>query len=536
MGKINIGEYFEKGTFFIPNYQRGYKWPVLDKVGKSALNQFIENLTTAFNRRLPQYFIEAVTVVEAVTVEENHLIILVDGQQRTTSLFLLFAALDDFNTIRNKLNYDIRHDSASWLNHLVENGPNANHILPNNEDAQDIHYFKIAISLIKDKIVNLDKKQFVIFLKEKVFLLYNKVDKEKAVNIFMALNGLKAVMKDEELIKSALLIKSSSNDLINKIEWKRNEQRSRLARNWDKWLYWWNQNEVSEYFGISKSDHPLFYLLVTYWNINKNNEDGKLKFSFENFNLEFIGDYVEAKKHFEGLRKLQKTFEDLYNDNIKHNFFGLILKTSSNKETALQYFLNPNLVNKKRLEEYAKYSLVNATHSEIIDNNLTYRNLKAENAIILVNEKLVYCDENGQDFKDGRKGFAYGLLMLLNILEDNSLIRKFDFSIWGKRSLEHIFPKSKSHKLIFDDIGDNKKGSIHCIGNLVLLYANDNSKFNDKDFLDKKNTYFDTSEELMSRNLLHTISVFAKSEWGVKEILENKKNIINRLEKYYGFK
>ena len=59
--------------------------------------------------------------------------------------------------------------------------------------------------------------------------------------------------------------------------------------------------------------------------------------------------------------------------------------------------------------------------------------------------------------------------MLLNLMQDNKLERKFDFSIWGNRSLEHIYPKSKKDCLEFDNNGF-QEGSVHCIGNLVLLY------------------------------------------------------------------
>ncbi|HMV03161.1 MAG TPA: DUF1524 domain-containing protein [Chitinophagales bacterium] len=160
---------------------------------------------------------------------------------------------------------------------------------------------------------------------------------------------------------------------------------------------------------------------------------------------------------------------------------------------------------------------------------------KAQDNIGLINEKYVYWDENDNEYNDGRKEYAFRFLLLLNLLEDNKLGRKFDFSIWNNRSLEHIFPKLKSNDLKFNNKNYNE-GSIHCIGNLVLLYGNDNSSFGAKNFSDKKNTYFDTSEEFKSRNLLHTISVFSKSQWREREIIDNKKSIINQLNNYYGLK
>lgn len=554
--KINITEYFEKGTFTIPKYQRGYKWPVKEENSESSLEYFIDSLIRAYQSQSEEdpteYFIEAVTVVE-----DHGEVILVDGQQRTTTLFLLFVVLKKLDIIRGiKINYDVRTDSHMYLNSL------ANHVeFTGDKDVQDIYYFQKALFDIENKLEGIDKNAFSDYVQKNVCLLYNIIPKEKAVNTFIALNGLKAIMKDEELIKSELLIKSSrieeNNNGVNHqqinsenigIEWKINEDRGRMARNWDKWLYWWNQEKIKKYFGTGPH-HPLYYLLITYWNINKNNKFKKEndKFSFERFKEEFIKDAKNPKIHFEGLRKLQKTFEDLYNNYRTHNFLGLILKTSnpSKREEALHYFLKTKKESIVDIGEYAKYSLIDATHSEIISNTtkkeedtnkvFLIKKRKAEEAINLLNEKYVYWNENDEQFNDRRNEYAFRLLLLLNLLEDNNLQRKFDFSIWENRSLEHIFPKSKKQNLNFET-EELQEGSIHCIGNLVLLYGNNNSEFGAKDFADKKAVYFNTSKEFKSRNLMHTISVFANSKWEEVDIIKNKKNTVNRLNKLYGIK
>ena len=540
MSNINLNTYFNKGTFVIPDYQRGYKWPVSNGNTKSSLIYFIDSLIEAYQNNLTEYFIEAVTVVE-----EDENIILVDGQQRTTSLFLLFIALKEYGLIQNKLIYDVREDSHNWLNNQICNDL----IEIKDEDTQDIYYFKRGLDLLKEKIENIDSDQFLFFLKNNVKLLYNTIPKDKAVNTFIALNGLKAIMKAEELIKSDLLIKSSRTENIKltgdiELEWKINEDRGRLARNWDKWLYWWNQEEVRSFFIIG-NEHPLHYLLTTYLKLNSSEKN--LEFSFEQFKEKFIKNSRDAKLHFEELRKLQKTFEDLYNTPYSYNFLGLILKTSKDREAALHYFLDKTIVSKLTLEEYAKWSLVRATHLEIINDTiekiiddevnqnleLLVKKAKANYVINLLNEKYVYWNDKDEEFPDDRKQYAYDLLLLLNLIEDNRLNRKFDFSIWNNRSLEHIYPKSKRNKLDFEH-ANFREGSIHCIGNLVLLYGKDNSSFGAKEFSEKKNHYFNITEEFKSRNLLHTISIFSKSNWGAEEIIENKKNIITHLTNYYG--
>jgi len=211
----------------------------------------------------------------------------------------------------------------------------------------------------------------------------------------------------------------------------------------------------------------------------------------------------------------------------------------------LRYFLDSKINNKLTLEEYSKWSLADATHLEIIngtsetikiegtedETEIVIKNKKAQGAIDLLSEKYVYWDENNEEFNDKRKLYAFRFLLLLNLLEDNKLKRKFDFSIWDNGSLEHIYPKSKAECLNFNN--EYLEGSVHCIGNLVLLYGSDNSSFRAKEFSEKKDTYFNTSEEFKSRNLLHTITVFSKSEWKEQEIIENKKTTIKQLKKHY---
>ena len=79
-------------------------------------------------------------------------------------------------------------------------------------------------------------------------------------------------------------------------------------------------------------------------------------------------------------------------------------------------------------------------------------------------------------------------------------------------------------------------GSEHCIGNLVLLYKDNNSKFNDADFPDKKRIYFDMSSQSIPfacRNLLHSMSVFAESEWTPEAIRKHRDEFLSRFRRDY---
>ncbi len=361
------------------------------------------------------------------------------------------------------------------------------------------------------------------------------------------LNGQKAIMKPDELIKADLLSKASktiktksdieTSDLTsllqlikNKVgeEWEINSLRSKYAREWDKWLYWWNRKDIKTFF--NSSDKPLGLLLEYYFDINKKKRE--LKYNFENFRNEFFTNLQNTKLTFKRLRDFQKTFEDWYYNSETYNYFGLILKGEGSKKEALQYFLNNKIKNKISIEEYAKWILVNATHkqitnsSELKENEDTKEN-KAKEVLQQLSEKEVYGQHNNIALKQ---------LLLNNVLLDIQLNRKFDFNVYGDKSLEHIYPKSwekeEESKLNFDNNLKDKL-SVHCIGNLVLIKKNENSKFSNKSFDEKKSMYFNTDNALWSLKLLHSVSVFSKNEWNENSIAKNYNSFLNNFRKYY---
>lgn len=126
-------------------------------------------------------------------------------------------------------------------------------------------------------------------------MLYIVVDQDKAVRTFTMMNGQKAKMHDEELVKAEMLHIVSLSDKLSDLptiktledtffilkeitatEWENSALRSKYAREWDKWLYWWNKKEVKDYFNTQK---PMGLLLEYYFKKQRNRE----AFSFQNF-------------------------------------------------------------------------------------------------------------------------------------------------------------------------------------------------------------------------------------------------------------
>lgn len=558
--------YQENKIFVIPNYQRGYKWSVKE-VGKSetAVQKLMDDLIKAEKNQ--EYFLQGVTVSE---VGNN--IVLIDGQQRTTTLYFLLWCLNTDNIKNIELKYDIREKSKEFIYNLKYAEKEENQ---STTDQQDIFYFKEAIKQIKNKLEGVnDLVEFQNFLLEKVTILYIIIEPDKATKTFTMMNGNKATMLQEELVKAEILRKISLPDLevkqvstsiddnlndlkeIIALDWETNALRSRYAREWDKWLYWWNREDVKLFY---RFENPMGLLLQFFCF-----KEISVDFSYNNFRERLQP--KKEKRIFKQLRNLQKSFEDIFNTPKIHNYLKMGLLCSSDKKDSfeiIKYFMeNKNAEN--LLRDYAKWRLVGATHLEVTNlekstgSQTNEKEEKANEALNQLSKSFVYY--NSYDL-------AIKQLLWLNIEEDNKLDRKFDFSIYSNKSLEHIHAKSKVYhehkvqgengisKIEYKDGNDinlgeteptgeewlnrdimGKNCSEHCIGNLVLLDKNENSKFNDKSFRNKKEIYFNVKDGIKSRNLLHTISIFAKSEWEENQIKKNQEKFIERFEQDYGVK
>ena len=171
--------------FIIPNYQRGYKWSVKTGDEDSSVEYLLKSLKVASysSKNEQQFFLQGVTVVE-----DGDNVVLIDGQQRTTTLYLLLWCLGRENISGNRnidLDYTIRKQSRDYLNKLKQEDFDYESEDPDNLN-QDIFYFKQAISQINKGIIDIDKESFARFILNKVSLLYIVVDREKAVRTFSA--------------------------------------------------------------------------------------------------------------------------------------------------------------------------------------------------------------------------------------------------------------------------------------------------------------------------------------------------------------
>lgn len=541
------------GMFRIPDFQRGYIWGKPRTDGKPNSVEYLLGTLLEGYENDTDIFLQGITYTRpAKDVAE-----IIDGQQRTTFLYLLLKYLKYEGPFI--ISYTIRRESNKFL----EDYKGQESIVEDPDcKFQDIFFFNRTIRIIHERlsaINNFSIDAFRDYLLDHVRMLCIEISPDKAEVIFTMMNGNKAVMKQEELIKAEILRRASlPSEEIKEIESR--DIRGRMAREWDEWLHWWNRPDVAEFY--MSGEHPLGWLIPLYL--------GNAKVSFEVFRKKIEKDssnkIKEAKELFRTLRLLQRQLQDAFSNPISYNYIGAILRSKTSEAerfTFLRWFFNQKdetLISDKMnsLRRYFDLSIIRCNHEDIVMSGRDWQK-KVDECIADFYDKLNSDDVYRESYEDGARW-----LLRCNIIEDcrqeDNKGRKFNFKIWNNRSLEHIYPKSKfGHRdakntdtiLDYKDepIPDDKGIEImrgnpedadyvneHSIGNLVLIYGKDNSSFGTKTFEGKKDSFFKTGEDYRyfeSRHLIHTISVFASSQWGRNEIIARCAKEVNDFDKTY---
>lgn len=241
-------------NFFIPSYQRGYRWTrqqikdLLDDI-----QEFIEKKHDGF------YCVQPLVVKErrqetfnlikeqAQNLDEIRSLLkgsweVIDGQQRLTTIYILLSYLEATN--KYALEYETRPDSKKFLDKIDEH-----------QKEENIDYYHIVES--KEQIhswFEKKAKEFKENFKENLlhnvkFIWYESVD-EDPIKVFTRLNVGKISLTNAELIKALFLNKSNFDGLdYQKIRLQQQE----ISGEWDTIEYTLQNDEF--WLFLNKPDY-----------------------------------------------------------------------------------------------------------------------------------------------------------------------------------------------------------------------------------------------------------------------------------------
>ena len=555
----NIKEYFsDTRLFVVPYYQRGYKWSLQKNAKRRDLHLklLLLDLLTEFEKaKTPdgkiyehhEYYLQGITVKETPEIIE-----LVDGQQRTTSLFIILCVLKHLGVdiqiqLINKLKYDVREAANDVLQNFILGK------VEGDDHIQDIAALKKAWYICNNQLCkHNDLNLFTEFLLEKIKIIYIKLDNlQNEAKVFSMMNKDKAEMSQTDLIKSNILRETSRQiyaEVQHKnnegLEWQINEIRTKIAAEWDDWRKWWENEKHLKFCdmiaipGLKDNEPKLSRLLNLYIKAEENVTNDTPLFEFFKLKIEDKDTSdIEAIIVFDKLKLLQSITEEWFEDIEIHNYLGLLFKGCGLEKK--EDFLLPLI--KVYTEKKEDFRAILKSH--YIDNVIGNNNAN----------KLISAIANDNDAYHNKYALVARQLLRMNVMRATAHKHKFDFSLYEEkfsgenvddaktRSLEHIKPQDfiNIKKLNEEELIELNQLT-NTIGNLVLIPKGLNSILKNNQFERKKEIVFSqlTNEKDNKYGLwLHSLSVFgSKSDWLKDEINDNKLLFMTEAATFYGYK
>ncbi len=547
--KQNINEVFGE-WYTIPSYQRHYVWE------DDQINQLLDDIKDNYiDHNNQEYFLGSYIIQSKI--KENDLL---DGQQRITTLFLLFAFLRDYELTpdswrgecqdliyqkpqkrtntpsRVRLKYEIRGDVGKFIedNIIPNNKIKENwEIISDTKDKGNISISHICNAIIcfknyfdNNKDIDLDK--YISFICNNIVMIYISADTlEDAFRLFSIMNDRGVKLANADILKASNLEKLANPSNVNY-----------FAQKWE---------EKQEALGVD-FDRFLSYVRTI---ILKNRQKNNLLDEFENLIFK-QGLLKQGEDFFNKIFALYETYDvaiDLTeNGNIAYCNLIRIMKASMPSTDWIPVVMC-------YYEKFKDEKLTDFTHklacksvadavcgvqiSKRIDNlgKLIKFIEESSNAKDILNAvqyfeipKELFIEHISSDIY-GRQ-YAKALLMLLEYkYQDNNIAKEF-----SKISIEHILPqnpKMESNWCV-DFTEEDRVNTTHKVGNLCIIGAKKNTALGNLDYIEKRTKYFQKN----IGNFARTLKIYNDypTQWKLTDFNKNQEQTISDLKDIFGIK
>lgn len=547
--KIKVMDVF-KNWYIVPSYQRHYVWE------EDNINALLEDIKDNYLERNDEEYFLGSYIIQSRNDNND----LLDGQQRITTLFLLFAFLRDYERTENqyrsefqdyiyqgakpmsgikervRLTYEIRGNVKSFINEFI---------IPTNsiidkweaikEKANDskenisIQHMCRALLCFKkffDENDTIDIVQYVTFINTNMVMIYISADTlEDAFRMFSIMNDRGVKLSNADILKSSNLeVISDKKDMESYArEWE--ELQADLGNDFDRFLSY-----VRTLYVKTKAK---LGLLEEY---NKNIfKTGKLKM---------------GKDFFESI----KSYYNIYNsiiqldNNNNCEYCNLInVLNSGNLPTdwvpvIMSYYKK---YKEQDLTAFAKKLACKAIADMVCGESPTKRieNLNkimpaiedsSNPAELLSNTHLFAFDKelflNNIQTDVYRKSYAKTLLLMLEYMyQDNSILHTYSFV-----SIEHILPQNPSpnSQWCADYTDEERINNVDKIGNLCIIGRRKNTSLGNLDYQNKRKRYFEKNIGNFARTL-HIYNKFPNS-WLPTDLKHNTDDTLLDIRKLFG--
>lgn len=556
--------------YCIPDYQRAYVWDT------DQVRDLLDDTISAYREnKEAQYFLGSM-VLKINEKSENNVSYteyeLLDGQQRITTVFLILACMRDMLTDypqyqnslagfvyqaedailqqpeRMRIIFNIRSDVRDFVNEHIKplHGTCDSALLKDKMQAKDVNISIRNMAnamLVAHEFLEENKNEIIGYLSyflNKVLMIYVATEElQDAFQLFTVLNNRGVKLSSSDILKAENLKELSAAD------------RTSWATRWE---------EMETYFG---EDFDKFLSHIRTILVKKKQTTTLLK-EFDEFvysNQEYDRTQKKYVPRTPILRRGKDTFELLYS---YYHTYQEVFDTDHSAATGdyeitnylklmetgfgADYWIAPVL------DYYRKYRrrgfvaflkaldrklsadwITAATPTVRMENvNAILREIEAsqDSAVLLQSKAFTI---NKSDFERVINGDIYGrsfakyLLLKLDLIYRGSSTPMIPQAI---ASIEHILPRNPSadSQWVKDFSAAEREEWTNKLGNLVLISRRKNTSQGNRDYVEKKEKYFEKNIEMFP----NSIRIYQNyPEWKLSDLKKNHSDVVTELLNVY---
>lgn len=556
--------------YCIPDYQRAYVWDT------DQVRDLLDDTISAYREnKEAQYFLGSM-VLKINEKSENNVSYteyeLLDGQQRITTVFLILACMRDMLTDypqyqnslagfvyqaedailqqpeRMRIIFNIRSDVRDFVNEYIKplHGTCDSALLKDKTQAKDVNISIRNMAnalLVAHEFLEENKNEIIGYLSyflNKVLMIYVATEElQDAFQLFTVLNNRGVKLSSSDILKAENLKELSATD------------RTFWATRWE---------EMETYFG---EDFDKFLSHIRTILVKKKQTTTLLK-EFDEFvysNQEYDRTQKKYVPRTPILRRGRDTFELLYS---YYHTYQEVFDTDHSVVTGdyeitnylklmetgfgADYWIAPVLdyYRKYRRRDFVAFLkaldrklsadwITAATPTVRMENvNAILREIEAsqDSAALLQSKTFTI---NKSDFERVINGDIYGrsfakyLLLKLDLIYRGSSTPMIPQAI---ASIEHILPRNPSadSQWVKDFSEAEREEWANKLGNLVLISRRKNTSQGNRDYVEKKEKYFEKNIEMFP----NSIRIYQNyPEWKLSDLKKNHSDVVTELLNVY---
>ena len=494
-----------KGKYFVPSYQRGYRW------GKEEVERMLDDI---YSNGEKNYCLQPIVVHRRPDDSYE----LIDGQQRLTSLFIIFKYMkrrqpDLVESIDFSLEFETRKNSGKFLNDIEvsQKDDNIDYFFICQAYETVENWFKAKVeSGLKHPVVA--SHLYTYFCENVKVIWYEVGDDVDPIALFTRLNIGKIPLTSAELVKAMFLSTDNNKGMTE-------EHQNEISMQWDSIERQLNNNSL--WCFLTNHDAKTYSTridIILDLMSNKGTNDKEKYHTFFYFN-----DELKTKNIYQIWEDIQQCFlivKDWFEDHELYHKIGYLIASESQtlRNLYMEFLKETKSEFRLRLDSHITESISFGGYGDLSYENTTDYP-KIMKLLLLFN--VISVMKNGEQTqwfpfdkfkfdKDSRIGWS---LEHIHAQQSQGLKTQKDWFEWlGIQFPSLVAVSGEEHQDLIDEVNttlqkatierkefeelqgkviavlsDGKSEYIHTIANLALLNTSDNAALNNSTFDVKRN-------------------------------------------------